>query len=230
MADPKEHHTTALMSQILSRNIFTEEHFAVLTEQPPSPASRKSVDIVVSYFTNDREDLRILCICEYKRTKITQEWSLAALERQALDYSRICLKDTGVDFIYTATMAGCRMRLWKCEDGGDRYLFTPFWGTNTTGDWNEYIDVGGHHGDVEQITTAFNHMKGVPPTTRYGQTQESYGTQDFTPAAIYSENSIYDATAEHDNWYNAGQSSYTDPPPNAYDDESAAMDDGDNAG
>lgn len=215
MADPKEHHTTALMSQILSRNIFTEEHFTVLAEQPPSPASGKRVDIVVSYVTSDGEDLRILCICECKRTKTTQEWSLAALEKQALDYGCICLKDTGVAFIYTATMAGRRMRLWKCEDGGDRYLFTPFWGTNTTGDWNEYIDVGGHHGDVGQITTAFNYMKGVPPTARYGQTHESYGTQDLAPATVHSDDADYDAAVEHDDEYNAGPSRYPDPPSNA---------------
>ncbi len=68
-------------------------------------------------------------------------------------------------------------------------------------------------------------MKCVPPTTRYGQTQESYGTQGFTPAAIYPEDATYDAAAEHDDGYNAGQSSYTDPPPNTYDDEPVAMDD-----
>lgn len=67
-------------------------------------------------------------------------------------------------------------------------------------------------------------MKAVPPTPRYGQTQESYGTQDFAPAAIYPEDAIYDAAAEHDDGYNAGQSSYTDLPPNAYDDELVAMD------
>lgn len=49
IADPKEHATVALMEVVLYRNVFTEEHFAVTSEQPPSPDSPKRCDLVVNY-------------------------------------------------------------------------------------------------------------------------------------------------------------------------------------
>ncbi len=36
MADPKEHDTVALMKFVLYKNIFTEDYFAVTSEQPTS--------------------------------------------------------------------------------------------------------------------------------------------------------------------------------------------------
>ncbi|KAE8440307.1 hypothetical protein EG329_009452 [Mollisiaceae sp. DMI_Dod_QoI] len=51
-----------------------------------------------------------------------------------------------------------------------------------------------------------------------------------SPYDLNTEDAIYDAAVEHDDGYNVGQSSYTDPPLNAYDNEPIAMDDEYNAG
>jgi len=47
ISDPKETETVALIEVILYRNIFTEPHFIVNSQQPPTPTSDRRCDLVV---------------------------------------------------------------------------------------------------------------------------------------------------------------------------------------
>ncbi|KAF4625120.1 hypothetical protein G7Y89_g13047 [Cudoniella acicularis] len=89
IADPKEHETVALMEVVLYKNIFTEDYFAVTSEQPAGPESQRHCEIVIKYLENGSESIRTLCFGECKRTKTSQAFSLKALEEQAADYSRL---------------------------------------------------------------------------------------------------------------------------------------------
>ena len=49
IVDPKEHDIVALMEVVLYKNIFTEDYFAVTSEQPASLESQRHCEIVIKY-------------------------------------------------------------------------------------------------------------------------------------------------------------------------------------
>ncbi|KAK0111102.1 hypothetical protein ONS95_001478 [Cadophora gregata] len=170
IADPKEHATVALMEVILYRNIFTEDHFAVTSEQPPSPDSSKRCDLVVNYL-DVYDKIRTFCFAECKRAHISQPFSLRLLEEQAMDYCKAYVEYEAAPFVYAATMAGAHIRLWKYTRGDKS--FTPWWGTPDKGAWQHYKDVGSDE-DSQLIEHTFNKMKRWPPTAHAGQTSSDY--------------------------------------------------------
>jgi hypothetical protein len=109
IADPKEHETVALMEVVLYKNIFTEDYFAVTSEQPASTTSKRHCDIVIKYLESGSENIRTLCFAECKRTNKSQAFSLKALEEQAAEYCKLYLEDQKVSFVYAATMAGAHV-------------------------------------------------------------------------------------------------------------------------
>jgi len=161
IADPKEHATVALMEVILYGNIFTEDYFAVTSEQPPNPDSSKRCDLVVNYLEEGSDKIRTFCFAECKRAKKSQPFSLKALEEQATDYCKAYVDYEDAPFVYAATMAGAHVRLWKYMQGDDS--LTPFWGHNDEGDWQQYKDIGIDE-DGRLVEDSFNNMKGWTPT------------------------------------------------------------------
>lgn len=117
IADPKEHATVALMEVILYRNIFTEDYFAVTSEQPSSPDSSKRCDLVVNYLEEGSANIRTFCFAECKRAKKSQPFSLKALEEQATDYCKAYVDYEDAPFVYAATMAGAHVRLLEIHAG-----------------------------------------------------------------------------------------------------------------
>ena len=91
IADPKEHETVALMEVVLYKNIFTEDYFAITSEQPASAMSKCRCDIVIKYLESGSENIRTLYFAECKRTNNSQAFSLKALEDQAADYYKLYL-------------------------------------------------------------------------------------------------------------------------------------------
>ena len=197
IADPKEHETVALMEVVLYKNIFTEDYFAVTSEQPASTTSKRHCDIVIKYLESGSENIRTLCFAECKRTNKSQAFSLKALEEQAAEYCKLYLEDQKTSFVYAATMAGAHVRLWKCMYG-DKSLI-PFWGQGHEGDWQEYKDIGKEK-DGRLIEDAFNDMKAWPPTAHYNQTSSSYTS--YQPASTSSSSAL-----GHDMYSNAAQAS-----------------------
>src|SRR5271170_7671780 len=147
ISNPKETETVALMEVILYRNIFTEPHFIVNSQQPPTPTSDRCCDLVVRYLESGYEDVRTLLFAECKRTSTSQAFSLKALEEQAKDYCQLHLKYANSTFVYAATMAGAHVRLWTYRLGQDPWA--PLWGSNHPGDWGQYKDVGSDSGGLE---------------------------------------------------------------------------------
>jgi hypothetical protein len=186
ITDPKEHATVALMEVILYRNIFTEEHFAVTSEQPPSPDSSKRCDLVVNYLEEGSDNIRTFCFAECKRAKKSQPFSLKALEEQATDYCKAYVDYEDAPFVYAATMAGAHVRLWKYMQGDSG--LTPFWGDNNEGDWQQYKDIGNDE-DSRLVEDSFNNMKGWTPTPHAGQTSSDYSSRQ--PAIPDYSNSNY---------------------------------------
>jgi hypothetical protein len=112
ISNPKETETIALMEVILYRNIFTEPHFIVNSQQPPTPTSDRRCDLVVRYLESGYEDVRTLLFAECKRTSTSQAFSLKALEQQAKDYCQLHLEYAkNSTFVYATTMAGAHVRL-----------------------------------------------------------------------------------------------------------------------
>ena len=185
IADPKEHETVALMEVVLYKNIFTEDYFAVTSEQPASTTSKRHCDIVIKYLESGSENIRTLCFAECKRTNKSQAFSLKALEEQAAEYCKLYLEDQKVSFVYAATMAGAHVRLWKCMYG-DKSLI-PFWGQSHEGDWQQYKDIG-KEADGRLIEDTFNEMKVWPPTAHYSQTSSSYTS--YQPASASSSSAV----------------------------------------
>ena len=185
IADPREHETVALMEVVLYKNIFTEDYFAVTSEQPASTMSKRHCDIVIKYLESGSENIRTLCFAECKRTNKSQAFSLKALEEQAADYCKLYLEDQKVSFVYAATMAGAHVRLWKCTYG-DKSLM-PFWGQSHEGDWQQYKDIG-KDADGRLIEETFNEMKVWPPTPHYSQTSSSYTS--YQPASASSSSAL----------------------------------------
>jgi hypothetical protein len=140
ISDPKETETVALIEVILYRNIFTEPHFIVNSQQLPTPTSDCRCDLVVRYLESRYKDVRTLLFAECKQTSTSQAFSLKALEEQAKDYCQLYLKYTNSTFVYTATIAGAHVRLWTYRLGQDPWV--PLWGSNHPGDWGQYKDVG----------------------------------------------------------------------------------------
>ena len=63
IADPKEHETVALMTEILYSNVFTtRENFAIRNEQPPTPTSKSRCDIVVRYLESGSQTIKALAL------------------------------------------------------------------------------------------------------------------------------------------------------------------------
>ena len=80
------------MEVILYSHIFTtNEHFLVNSQQPPAPGSEKRCDIVIRYLEHGTERIRVLCFAECKRARTSQMFTLKALEKQAMEYCRLCL-------------------------------------------------------------------------------------------------------------------------------------------
>ncbi|KAF8859339.1 hypothetical protein BDZ45DRAFT_673305 [Acephala macrosclerotiorum] len=186
IADPKEHENVALMEVVLYRNIFTEDYFAVTSEQPASLASQRHCDIVVKYLGNETESIRTLCFAKCKRTGKSQAFSLKALEERAVEYCKLYVEYEMVSFVYAATMAGAHVRLWKYMQGDER--LTPFWGENHEGDWQEYKDIGDEE-DGRLVEESFNQMKARMPTFHAGQTITGYKSYQSTNSSSYSTNS-----------------------------------------
>jgi hypothetical protein len=134
ISNPKENETVALMEVILYRNIFTESHFIVNSQQPPTPTSDCCCDLVVRYLESGYENIRTLLFAECKRTSTSQAFSLKALEQQAKDYCQLHLEYvTDSTFVHAATMASAHVRLWTYRLGYDP-PWVPFWGPNHPGD------------------------------------------------------------------------------------------------
>ena len=183
IADPKEHETVALMVNVLYKNIFTEDDFAVSNEQPANPVTRRHCEILVRYLENGSEIIKTLCFGECKRASTSQSFSLKALEEQAASYCKLYVEYENVPFVYAATMAGAHVRVWKYMQGDKR--LTPFWGENFEGDWEEYKDIG-HDEDGMMVWETFNEMKLWPPTPHAGQTSSSYTSYQPANTSSYS--------------------------------------------
>jgi hypothetical protein len=120
VSNPKETETVALMEVILNKNLFTEAHFIVNSQQPPTPTSDRRCDLVVRYLESGYANIRTLLFAECKRTSTSQAFSLKALEQQAKDYCQLHLEyETDSTFVYAATMAGAHVRLWTYRLGQD---------------------------------------------------------------------------------------------------------------
>ena len=87
IADPKEHETVALVEVLYNKTIFYEDYFMVNSQWPLAPTSDRRCDIAVRYLESGNKNIRIFDICECKRARTSQAFSLKALEKQAFEYS-----------------------------------------------------------------------------------------------------------------------------------------------
>jgi len=174
ISNPKETETVALMEVILNKNIFTEPHFIVNSQQPPTPTSDRRCDLVVRYLESGYANIRTFLFAECKRTSTSQAFSLKALEQQAKDYCQLHLEyETDSTFVYAATMAGAHVRLWTYELGQDPWA--PLWGSNHPGDWGQYKDIGSDSDGLE-LERHFARIKRTPQNLYAGQDLGAYGT------------------------------------------------------
>ncbi len=184
IANPKESETVALMEVILYRNIFTEPHFIVNSQQPPTPTSGRRCDLVVRYLESGYEDISTLLFAECKRTSTSQAFSLASLETQALNYCQLYLNyQKDQIFVYAATMAGAHVRLWTFEHGENG--LAPLWGSNNEGDWRQYKDVRDNKAGLE-LEQIFGQIKWTPPGLYAGQSIDMYGTSHHADTPSYT--------------------------------------------
>jgi hypothetical protein len=113
ISNPKESVTTSL-TECLLRSIFTEGNFAISSQQPPTPTSRRQCDIEVKYTGNGIDFITVLII-ECKRASASQPSSLRAMEEQVKDYYQLNRMNTNLPIIYAATMTGVHIRLWTYD-------------------------------------------------------------------------------------------------------------------
>jgi hypothetical protein len=171
IADLKESQTVALMEVLLYKNIFTEDHFIVNSEQPPSSRSGHRCDLVVRYLDSTSNHIKALCFAECKRSSTSRYSALKSLEIHARDYCRMYIaQQRGVTFVYAAAMAGAHVMLYKVTNED----MIPFWGSGREGDWNNYLDVG-VDADALESERGFAQMKQFPPTPHVTQTSSTYG-------------------------------------------------------
>jgi hypothetical protein len=116
-----EHHTKAFWHHILTKDLFPEEHFAVLTESTPSSHlddALRRVDLLVSTF-NPQQKLRIIFINEMKR----KGGSADSVEAQVQEACEACVKETKED-VWAMTVIGTTAKMWQYTSGKTFYALT----------------------------------------------------------------------------------------------------------
>lgn len=152
------------MEAVYNQNVFPGPTFSSASQYPPAPGSRNRIDHTILYLDSGTTSILCLNLSESKRASTRSHFSLAALERQALDYCTEYLQsEPSVPYIYAyaTTSAGAHARVWKVMQGSRDLV--PFWGPSKSGNWAEYKDLG----DNEQaalVEEAFRSMKAYPPT------------------------------------------------------------------
>ena len=100
IANPKEDKTIALIEAIFNQNVFSGPTFSSASQYPPAPNSRNKIDDAILYLDSGTASIMCLNLSESKRASSRSGYSLASLERQALDYCTEYLQSKPLSSIY----------------------------------------------------------------------------------------------------------------------------------
>ncbi|KAK4204914.1 hypothetical protein QBC40DRAFT_261219 [Triangularia verruculosa] len=132
--------------------LFWEEDYAVVCEQPPLDKSRRRIDIVVRRYDREGHAIVTMVFVECKKPKVASD----KVETQAENAAKDAVAKDSLKSVFTMATIGTECRMWNYTMIGTEKGLAPMLGKDL------YLNAD-NYDDARKILEAILHIKRNPP-------------------------------------------------------------------